>query len=463
MTITYVAAGAAATASNASVAPPLPAGIADGDILVAIASIRNSGAGAVVTPTGWSKIAESGNLAILGRFYNASVTAPTITFTGGVANADTIGRVVAFRGVSPDALTQSVSAAILNASAQNITWPALDVPAAAHAVLMSLWKQDDATSIATPAGWTSIGLTSTTTGDDALQQSYYQIQTAEADIVSGAAVVTGGAAAISRAILLALKPAATVTVLEQDTWPPRVQITVTGLTIGDALGVYRVVAGTRTLLRGALAAVTDTAVVITDAELPFGIPVSYVVVADGTAEYATPAVTYTLPGGKVAITDAITGAAAEVVIGVEGDRTNGRDSARMRVAGRNVVVNGPGGQDAGSYELFMETTSGYDNLIAVLAAATNGVVQLRGPGGYDGIDAYLAVDAWTVRRWLQDGKKPYRLVTIEWAEVDPWPLTLTALGYTFADLAATYPPPYTIQDLGNDYGTFLDLAQADLS
>lgn len=463
MTITYVGAGASSTGNNASLSPALPAGLADGDLLLAVASIRNSGTGTVAGATGWSTVASSGNVSILGRFYNASVAAPTITFTGGVANADTIARVSAFRNVSPDALTQSTAAAVLNGSAQNITYPALDVPAPAHAVLMALWKQDDATSLTTPAGWTTIGSTSTTTGDDALQALYYQIQTVEADIVSAAVTVTGGAAAISRGLLLALKPAAAISVTAQDTWPPRNQVAVTGLSIGDSVTIYRVVAGERTELRGAIADATDTAVVILDAELPFGVPVSYVAVVQGAAEYASAAVTYELTGGKVALTDAITGAAAEVVIGAEGDRTNGRDSARMRVAGRNVVVSGPAAQDEGSYELFVSTTSSYDNLIDLLRNATDGIVQIRQPGGYDGIDAYLAVDAWTTRRWLHDGTKEARLVTIEFAEVDGWALTLSARGFTLADLAAAYPPPNTLQDLGADYTTFLALAQADLS
>jgi hypothetical protein len=464
MTITYVAAGASVTGNNASLTPALPAGIAVGDLLLVVASIRNSGTGTVNVPAGWAPVATSGNLAVLGRWNGSGVTAPTITFAGGVANADTIARCVAFRGVSPDALAQSVSAAQLNGSAQNVAFPALDVPEDAYGLLMALWKQDDATSLTTPAGWTAVGLTSTTTGDDALQALFYEVQTAEADISAGSSTVTGGASAISRGLLLALKPAASVVVNEQDVWPPRAQIVVTGLTIGDSVTVYRVVAGQRTELRGAADAITDTAYVVTDAELPFGVPVSYVVVAAGTAEYATASVTYTLTGGKIAITDAITGLAAEVLVGAAGDMSNGRDSARIRVGGRNVVVMGPAGQDEGSYELFVESTTAYDNLIALLENATEGVVQLRQPGGYDGLDAYLAVDAWTTRRWLQDGQKQERLVTIEFAETESWALILTARSFTLQDLANAYTAPNdTLADLANDYATLLDLAQGDFS
>lgn len=462
MTITYVGAGAGAVAVNASVTPPLPSGIAAGDLLLVAASIRNSGAGTVNTPTGWTKVAESGNFAVLGRFYATGVTAPTVTFAGGVANADTIARAIAFRGVSPDALSQSLSAAQLNGSAQNIGVPALSGLAGGSGVLQALWKQDDATSVTTPGGWTSIGLSSTTTGDDALQALYYEIS--GSDIGSSTVTVTGGAAAISRGLLLALKPAAVIALNVQDVWPPRVQVVLTGLTIGDSVTVYRVVAGQRTAIRGGVDAVTDTAFVLIDAELPYGVPVNYVAVVAGTAEYESATATYVLTGGKVALTDAITGQAAEVMVGAAGDLTNGRDSARMRVAGRNVVVTGPAGQPEGSYELFVQSTTAYDNLIGLLENATEAVVQLRGPGGYDGLNAYLVVDNWTTRRWLQDGKKEERLVTIEFAQVDGWASALTARSFTYQDVMDAYTAPTnTYQDVMGDYATYLDAAQGDFS
>lgn len=470
MTITYVGAGAASTGNNAGVTPVLPGSIVDGDLLLAVASIRNSGTGTVVVPSGWSQVTASGNVAILGRFYSAGVTAPAITFSGGVANADTIARVAAFRGVSPDALAQSVSTSQLNGSAQNISYPALDVPEDAYALLMALWKQDDASSLTTPAGWTAISLTSTTTGDDAMQALFYQIQTTESDITTGSSTVTGGAAAISRGLILALKPAAAIALNVQNAFPPRVQAVLTGLTIGDSVALYREVAGVRTLVRGSTtAAVTDTAYVVIDAELPFGVPVTYVAVVDGTAEYTSAAATYDLPGGKAVLSDAITGAAAEVVVQAFGEKTIARSSARMRVAGKNIVVTGPAGQPEGTYVLYTEVWSAFENLLALLAAATEATVQLRQPGistisgqPYEGIDAYLVVDQWTEAHWSQDGSDPRRLTTIQYAETDGWASTLEARGFTYQDLEDAYAGA-TYGDLSGDYATYLDLAQADLS
>lgn len=465
MTISYVGAGAASTGNNASVSPALPAGVSDGDLLLLVASIRNVGTGSVNTPDGWRFMGGGSGFEIEGRFYQAGDTAPTVTFNGGVAGADTIARVVALRGVAPDALSQTLSAAQENASAQDIAYPALDVPGDAYALLMALWKQDDASSLTTPAGWTAVGLTSTTTGDDAATGLFYQIQTTEADISSGSSTVTGGASAISRALLLALKPAAAIVVHEQDAWPPRVQIVLSGLTIGDSVTVYREVAGQRTAVRGgSVDAVTDTAYVTVDAELPFGVPVSYVAVVAGSAEYATTATTYTLPGGKDALSDAIAGTSAEVVVTSADPKVRARKSARFNVGGRNLMVSGPLGQPESAYELFVETTTARDNLFALLESATEGIVQIRQPltGVYDGVDAYLAVDKVTESRWSQDGSDQRRLITIEYAEVDGWADTLTARGFSYGEVEAFYAG-LTYADAAGDYATYLDAIQGDFS
>ena len=263
----------------------------------------------------------------------------------------------------------------------------------------------------------------------------------------------------------------TVTATEQDSFPPRVQIAVTGMTIGDSLEIFRQVAGELTAVRaGADDAVSDPAFIVIDAEIPFGVPVNYVAFVNGVGE-STPQVTYTLPGGKVALTDAITGAAAEVIITAAGDRVYARDSARFRVAGRNLVVTGPVGQAEGSYELLTTTTTARNSLIALLSSATEGVVQIRQAGlsaasgdPYDGIDAYLAVDRFTERRFSQDGSDPRRLTTIDFAEVAGWAAELEARGFTLQDLSDYFGPTGTLQDV-DDFpgpgGTLLDLALAD--
>lgn len=470
MTITYVGTGTAATGNNASVTPGAISGVTAGDLVVIQASIRNSIPGVVNTPTGWTVLRSQGGHVLLARKWQTGDSLPLITFTGGVANADTIARAFAFRGVSAEVIDTVPNAAQTNASAQNIAYPALNVPGAGHAVLLSVWKQDDATTLSTPAGYSAVGAVITTTGDDALQATYYQVQTTEADISSGSVTVTGGAAAVSASIVVALKPEPAVAVTEQESWPPRAQIAVTGLTLGDNVETYRIVGGQWTAVRAGSTTATDPSFIVVDAELPFGLPVSYAVYVNGI-EYLTAADTYELTGGKVALTDAITGAAAEAIIGAAGDKTYARDSARFRVAGRNLVVSGPMAQAEGSYELLATTTSNRDGIMYLLANATQGIVQMRQAGGtgadgntYDGIDAYLAVDQVTERRWSQDGSDPRRLIVIEYAEVDGWAPSFAARGFTLQDIADYFAPNGTLQDIADFVGpggTLLDIALTD--
>lgn len=218
----YIAVGAAAHGNNASVAPALPAGITvdTGQSLILIAAIRNSGTGTVDTPSGWTVLAESGNVKVMHRYYVTGVTAPTVTFTGGVANADTTAQIAAFSGLSNGlasgtstaaARTTPAAVAQLNSSAQNIAYPAATVLRAGGVVLYVGWKQDDLTS-ATGPGDAEIAEASTTTGNDQSMVWYYDIYTTATDVAAGSMVITGGASAISRAIVLALRPLQTATV-----------------------------------------------------------------------------------------------------------------------------------------------------------------------------------------------------------------------------------------------------------
>jgi hypothetical protein len=203
--ITYVAAGAAATGNNTSITPAFPAGLVAGDLLVTLASIRNSGTGTVNTPTGWTVLATSGNVALLGRRYVAGDVAQLITFTGGAANADTLAQTIALRRA---ALPPVTVAAVLNGSGQNIAYPAAAVTVDGAVILRAGWKQDDWTSVATLAGATEIGEPISTAGSDAGQVWDYLIQTVRSDIGAGSFTVTGGAGAISRGLTVVLQHAA---------------------------------------------------------------------------------------------------------------------------------------------------------------------------------------------------------------------------------------------------------------
>ncbi len=216
-TPTYVGVGAAAHADNATVNPALPGSLAAGDLMILVAAIRNT-SGAVTTPSGWTVLSSAYNaFRIYGRYNVAGDTAPSVAFTGGAAGDTTSAFVCAFRGLSMEdsdarfGSTNDSPENQANSSAQNIAYPAMSVRRDGGVVLYVGWKQDDMTSSTGPGDAEIIEAT-TTTGSDQTLVAYYDIQTTATDVTAGSITVTGGASAISRALLLALRPLQVFTV-----------------------------------------------------------------------------------------------------------------------------------------------------------------------------------------------------------------------------------------------------------
>lgn len=215
----FIAVGTIANGNNASVTPALPAGItADvGQTLWILASIRNSGTGTVDLPTGWTSIVNFGNVRLMARYYVNGVTAPLVTFTGGAANADTQARMFAFSGLSlqmgSGTKTTPAAATQLNSSAQDMAYPALDVWRFG-VKFWGGWKQDDWTSVATlGVADAEVIDNATTTGDDSgIVLDYDIFSSVPAHVVAGSFVVTGGASAISRTFVVAMRSLQTATV-----------------------------------------------------------------------------------------------------------------------------------------------------------------------------------------------------------------------------------------------------------
>lgn len=467
MTASFVAAGAAATGNNTSVTPGAITGVAAGDAVLIEASIQTASVATVNLPAGWTSIAVSGGVALFGRVWQAGDTMPLISFTGGAAGSDTIARAAAWRGVGADWLTQSSTAVQSNATAVSVAYPALDVPGPGHVVVLAVWRADDAGSApSVPAGFTLIGLTAATAGNDASQIEYYSVQTAEVDVGGGTITLTGSVTAVSRALLVALKPAAAIAVQTLDLFPPRTQITVTGLTPGDDVTVYRSVAGQRTALRaGSVTAVTDPSFLVVDGELPFGVPVSYVAVVNDLAEYATAAASYALgDGSKAVLSDAITGLAAEGIIRAWDEKGYDRQASVFKVGGRNVVVSGEFGMFTASIEFYFEAYSSGQNFKALMANATEGVFQIRVPDPvYLGVDCYVAVLAARERRFSQDGSDERRTWVVDVAEVEAWASELEAIGFTYQNVDDYYAPSGTYATAAAEFATYLAAEQGDYS
>lgn len=255
-----------------------------------------------------------------------------------------------------------------------------------------------------------------------------------------------------------------LTLVVQNVYPSRVLLTVTELVAGNVVTLTRRVAGStiRVPVRGAdgVEATTD-ALVRADAEAPYGVLLTYTLTVDGE-DLEEETVTLTLAGGKVALSDAISGAAAETVILSWSDKRRERSASVFSVGGRNIVVSGQRGGFSGSIELFVETDDSKHQVLDLLQSATSGIVQIRQAGPYDGVDAYLAVLADTESRWSQDGSDPRRIIALDVVETERWAPGLESSTFTLQDLADAYTG-LTLADLAGDYATLLDLAVADLS
>lgn len=207
---TFVGAGTAVSANNASLSPGIHASTIVGDMMVCYASIRNTGTGTVNLPAGWTALASVNNRRVFARYFVTGDTAPTVTFTGGAAGADTIAQIATFRGAGMNTLGTVLSASVVNGSAQNITYPSLTITNPNQTVLVVGWKQDGAaTGVAALAGMTEIGEKESTLGSGALNVWDYVIQTTAANITGSSFTVTGGTAQVSAAMTIAIdvKPA----------------------------------------------------------------------------------------------------------------------------------------------------------------------------------------------------------------------------------------------------------------
>lgn len=196
----YIGQGTGATGNNTSVVPALPGSLNNGDLMILHAAIRNSGTGTVNLPAGWTSLVNSGNMLIAGRVKQAGDTAPTVSFTGGAANEDTIAIISNMRGVTMTGAI--IPTALLNSSAQDILTPG-NAYLLNDVTMRYVWKQDDCTSVAGPVGWTNVYTVNATAGNDAMISSVgVSGRTSNGTDISTVLTVTGGTSAISRGAVI---------------------------------------------------------------------------------------------------------------------------------------------------------------------------------------------------------------------------------------------------------------------
>lgn len=198
-----IAAGAYTTANNATVTPPLPAGLVAGNMMIAFVTHRNTAA-TCNTPAGWTAVAGgASHVAAFYKVYAPGDTAPSCTFSGGSAGDSCSGIIWSFSNASAP-----VQAAFqVNASAQDVAYPGASVAYANPVWLLHEWKQATGTGASLPNGFGDPKGGFNTAGANA-ESSVIWRTTAESDqrtIVASSNSWQGGSAAISKARLLTLQ------------------------------------------------------------------------------------------------------------------------------------------------------------------------------------------------------------------------------------------------------------------
>jgi hypothetical protein len=208
MQVSFVNAGTAAHADNAAVVPGLPAGIQAGDLMLCLAASRNTSVFTGGMNNGWTfvEFPTDPNVRLFGKIATASESAPTVSFVAGGGAGDTSSaQIAAFRGAFGPIATLVVDRiGQANASAQNIAYPALSVTEDGLLILYYGQKADDWTSVTSPG--TEIGEPSSTLGNDQGLVWSWQNQGVAANIAAGSFTVTGGASAVSKGAVYALRP-----------------------------------------------------------------------------------------------------------------------------------------------------------------------------------------------------------------------------------------------------------------
>jgi hypothetical protein len=255
-----------------------------------------------------------------------------------------------------------------------------------------------------------------------------------------------------------------------EAWPSRVRILASGLAEGQVVTVSRTTPSStvRTIVRGAeLVEVDDSNLILNDLEQPYGTLLTYYLTIGGELDGVdndTATITTTLEGGKVALTDAISGDAAEVVVLGWPSKRRERQSSVFAIGGRNIVVSGQRSGWSGTIELFTETDESKASVLEILDSATSGILQIRQSGTYDGVDSYFSVLVDEEQRYSQDGSDERRIISLDSVETTAWASALPSADLFDLDDIATVYFGLTLDDLEDDYpGTLLDIALGDFS
>jgi hypothetical protein len=227
--------------------------------------------------------------------------------------------------------------------------------------------------------------------------------------------------------------------------------------------LYRVEGEQRTAVRAADGlSWSDPNLVRNDGEYPFKVSLTYVLNVDGSDMATSSAITPTLTGGNVVLSDAITGLSVETKITAWPGRTSDRGSTQFNVGGRTVSVSPMRGGSTTPAEVLTESDTTRDQLTTLLDGATSGIILLRVPDEvtYPGFTGHYFVASDEEALLVQRGSDARRLWTLGLIESDPWAPSLAASGWTLDDVKDAYDG-LTLADLADDFDTLLDIAVHD--
>jgi hypothetical protein len=202
----YVGAGAAVAADNASVIPPLPSGLQEGDLMLCLWSARGGGVPAPI-PSGWKQQVWHINggfpnpvnsMALFYKFYQVGDGNPTMGYANGDPGDTVIAQVCAFRGVDKTTPFDVTPGGKWGSSAQNIgPTNALTTGEKGKLIIVRGHKADDWTSVATLSGddltWAEIGEPCSSLGNHAGMVWNYAISpTGSKTVTPKTFMITGG-------------------------------------------------------------------------------------------------------------------------------------------------------------------------------------------------------------------------------------------------------------------------------
>ncbi|MFJ4365058.1 hypothetical protein ACIP4S_12995 [Streptomyces chartreusis] len=485
MTISYVGSGAQFSHAD-TVTCDYPSGVAAGQLAILQVVSAHPDESTPSTPSGWTmagtlsggggsyglntgprrltwfvreltggdaqpttSIATGGSGSVIGaRMFSLSRTAGTGWRWSWSFGEDTSSG-TAFSAVGADALTWAVG----DFAVLGYVWPAQSVSSSARAIAASGITFDTVTSHLNGQ---------VADGNGARLTMVHTTVTAGSGTQAPTVTATLGSASVGVASALRVREASSdINATAQSVFPPRNLVSVTGLLDDDvtSVTVYRQDGTNLTPVRAASGVDTTGADVLlrVDAEQPFGIAINYMaeltdVMGNVWTVFSGP-ITSTVTTDVVS--DAVSGIGAAVKIEAPLEWKRDRDATTFNVGGRLVVVGKPRSKKSTTFTLRTETDEAGDALDEVLDGATEGVLLIRKQVTIPRLDGHFAL--------LTDNEAPtwydeYRWWTLDVAQVEAWPDSLEAAGFTLQDIADNYS---TLADLAADFATLLAIAQFD--